>query len=162
MGSVIEILVLQALAFAAQDNISSALESLERALQLAVPENYLRIFVNEGPSMARLLQEALFREIEADYVRQLLAAMPMINTEEAALPQAQSPEFEYVEQLSDRELEVLHLIAEGLTNQEVATRLFLSRHTVKVHSRNIYSKLGVNNRTQAVALGRALGILIPT
>ena len=64
-----------------------------------------------------------------------------------------------VEPLSERELEVLQLIAEGLTNQEVATRLFLTLNTVKVHTRNIYGKLGVNNRTQAVAQARALGIL---
>ena len=69
---------------------------------------------------------------------------------------------EIVESLSERELEVLELIAEGLTNQEVATRLYLSLHTVKVHARNIYAKLGVKNRTQAVAKGKALGILSHT
>jgi LuxR family transcriptional regulator, maltose regulon positive regulatory protein len=69
---------------------------------------------------------------------------------------------ERVEPLSEREREVLHLIAEGLTNQEVATRLYLSLHTVKVHTRNIFTKLAVKNRTQAVARGRALGILTHT
>ncbi len=64
-----------------------------------------------------------------------------------------------VEPLSERELEILQLIAEGLTNQEVADRLYLSLHTVKVHARNIYAKLGVKSRTQAVARGKALGIL---
>ena len=64
-----------------------------------------------------------------------------------------------VEPLSDREIEVLQLIAEGLTNPEIATRLYLSLNTVKVHTRNVYGKLGVNNRTQAVSKGRVLGIL---
>ncbi|NIQ75445.1 MAG: hypothetical protein GWN67_12525 [Phycisphaerae bacterium] len=69
------------------------------------------------------------------------------------------PKSEIVEPLSERELEVLQLIAEGLTNPEIAARLFLSLNTVKVHTRNIYGKLGAYNRTQAVARARALGIL---
>ena len=74
----------------------------------------------------------------------------------------QGSKSELVEPLSERELEVLQLIAEGLTNQEVATRLYLSLHTVKVHARNIFTKLAVKNRAQAVARGRALGILSQT
>jgi len=74
----------------------------------------------------------------------------------------QVPESQLVEPLSERELEVLQFIAEGLTNQEIATRLYLSLYTVKAHARNIYAKLGVKNRTQAVAKGKALGILSPT
>ncbi len=70
-----------------------------------------------------------------------------------------SSEFNWIEPLSERELEVLELIAEGLTNQEIATRLFLTLNTVKAHTRNIYSKLGVNSRIQAVARARDLGIL---
>jgi LuxR family maltose regulon positive regulatory protein len=71
----------------------------------------------------------------------------------------QAPESELVEPLSEREIKVLQFIAEGLTNQEIVSRLYLSLNTVKVHTRNIYGKLGVNNRTQAVARARALGIL---
>jgi LuxR family maltose regulon positive regulatory protein len=71
-------------------------------------------------------------------------------------------ESEWVEPLSERETEVLQLISEGLTNQEIASRFFLSPHTVKVHTRNIYGKLGAHNRTQAVARARALGILPST
>jgi LuxR family maltose regulon positive regulatory protein len=67
-----------------------------------------------------------------------------------------------VEPLSERELEVLQLIAEGLTNPQIASRLFLSLHTIKVHAHNIYGKLGVHNRTQAVARARALGVLPST
>ena len=109
--------------------------------------------------MARLLYEALSQGVEPDYVRQLLAAYPVAEPEQVTSSQLRDPESEMVEPLSERELEVLQLIAEGLTNQEVATRLYLSLHTVKVHARNIFAKLGVTNRTQAVAMGKALGIL---
>ena len=158
----LEILVLQALAHEAQGNIPPALVSLERALVLAEPEGYLRIFVDEGPPMVRLLYEALSRGIAPDYVQRLLAAFPGADLGEAAPPSTQAPKSELVEPLSEREIEVLQLIAEGLTNQEIAARLYLSLHTVKVHARNIYGKLGVKNRTQAVARGRTLGILSPT
>lgn len=161
-GSVIEILVLQALAFAAQDSIPPALTSLERALTLAEPEGYFQLFVNEGPPMARLLYEALFTEIAPGYVRRLLAASTISELEPTAVPQAADSKFEWVEPLSDREIEVLELIAAGLTNQQIANRLFLALNTVKVHTRNIYGKLAVNNRVQAVARARALGILLPS
>ena len=169
MGSVIEILVLQALAQEAQGNIPAALVSLERALTLAEPEGYVQIFVDEGRPMARLLYEALSREIAPDYTRRLLAAFPIAEPEQVKPSKTQSKIrnldtgtqaiSEIVEPLSERELEVLELIAEGLTNQEIAARLFLSLHTIKVHARNIYGKLGVHNRTQAVTRARALGLL---
>jgi LuxR family maltose regulon positive regulatory protein len=159
MGSVIEILVLQALAHEVLSNIPVALTTLARALTLAKPEGYVRIFVDEGRPMARLLYEALSQGVEPDYVRQLLAAYPVAEPEQVTSSQLRDPESEMVEPLSERELEVLQLIAEGLTNQEVATRLYLSLHTVKVHARNIYGKLGAKSRTHAIAKGKALGIL---
>ncbi|MCJ7701824.1 MAG: response regulator transcription factor, partial [Anaerolineales bacterium] len=112
--------------------------------------------------MARLLYEALSQEIAPDYVRRLLAAFPDSESEQPTSPKTQTPEAEWVEPLSERELEVLQLIAEGLTNQEIASRLYISLNTVKAHTRTIYSKLGVNNRTQAVARARSLGILTST
>ena len=162
MGSVIEILVLQALAHEAQGDSSTALVPLERALSLAEPEGYVRIFVDEGLPMARLLYEALSQGVESDYIRRLLAAFPAAESEQTASSPMRGSKSELVEPLSERELEVLQLIAEGLTNQEVATRLYLSLHTVKVHARNIFTKLAVKNRAQAVARGRALGILSQT
>jgi LuxR family maltose regulon positive regulatory protein len=161
-GSVIEILALQALAHEAQGDIPAATTPLQRALVLAEPEGYVRIFVDEGKPMARLLYEALSLGIAPHYVRQLLAAFPSAEPVQAASLKTQVPQSDLIEPLSERELEVLQLIAKGLTNQEVATRLYLSLHTVKVHARNIYGKLGVKNRTQAVAKGKALGILSPT
>ncbi len=156
-GSAIEILVLQALAHEAQGSISPALAPLERALTLAEPEGYVRIFVDEGRPMARLLYEALSRGVRPEYVSQLLAALPV--AEHVTPSRSRGSESDLLEPLSERELEVLQLIAEGLTNREIATRLYLSLHTVKVHARNIYGKLGIKSRTQAVARGKALGIL---
>jgi LuxR family maltose regulon positive regulatory protein len=159
MGSVIEILVVQALAHDAQGDISAALVSLGRALALAEPEGYLRIFVDEGPPMARMLYEALSQEIAPDYVRRLLAAFPAERQEKTIALKSQDPDSEWIEPLSEREIEVLGLIAEGLTNQEISGRLYVSLNTVKAHTRNIYSKIGVNNRTHAVSKARTLGIL---
>ncbi|MEJ2354128.1 MAG: LuxR C-terminal-related transcriptional regulator, partial [Anaerolineales bacterium] len=161
-GSAIEILALQALAFEAQSNIPSALKALERALRLAEQEGYVRIFVDEGPPMGRLLYEALGRGISPAYVGKLLAAFSTTEAEQSGSSQTQAPQPELVEPLSEREIEVLQLIAEGLTNPEIAARLYLSLNTVKVHTRNIYGKLGVNKRTQAVARARTLGILAAT
>lgn len=160
-GSMIEILVLQALAFEAQGNISHALAPLERSLALGEPEGYQRMFVDEGPPMARLLYEALARGIAPRYVQRLLAAFPVVEPEPADRSVRRPSESGLIEPLSEREIEILQLIADGLTNQEIAVRLYLSLNTVKVHARNIYGKLGVTNRTQASSRARALGILIP-
>ena len=155
IGMVIEIQVLKALALQAQGNVAQAITALERALSLAEPGDYVRIFVDEGPPMAQLLYEAAARGIAPDYTGKLLAAFPV--SEPAST--SQEPPAEMVEPLSERELEVLHFIEEGLSNREIAQKLFLSMSTVKVHTYNIYSKLGVHSRTQAVAKARALGIL---
>jgi LuxR family maltose regulon positive regulatory protein len=135
---------------------------LERALTLAEPGGFIRIFVDEGPPMAHLLYEAVTRGIAPEHARRLLAAFPMPEPEQAGPPDTQAPESGLIEPLSERELGVLQLIAEGLTNPEIASRLFLSLHTIKVHTRNIYGKLGVHNRTEAVTRARALGVLPST
>ncbi|MFC1976235.1 LuxR C-terminal-related transcriptional regulator [Chloroflexota bacterium] len=155
----IEILLLQALAFQAGGETTQAMVALEQALTLAEPGGFIRIFVDEGPPMARLLYKAATRGIAPDYARRLLAAFPVAEPEQTDPSKTQAPKSELVEPLSERELEVLQLIAEGLTNPEIASRLFLTLNTVKAHTRNIYGKLGAHNRTQAVAQARALGIL---
>jgi len=155
----IEILMLRALAFQAGDDTTRAMAALERALALAEPRGFVRVFVDEGPPMARLLCEAVARGIAPEYARRLLAAFPVAGPEQAGPSKTQAPKSELVEPLSERELEVLQLIAAGLTNREIATRLFLALNTVKAHTRNIYGKLNVHSRTQAVARSQDLGLL---
>jgi len=155
----LKVLVLQAVAHQRMTHPphgeeEEAVELLGEALAMAEQGGFIRIFVDEGPSMARLLYEAHNRGIAPDYVRRLLAAFPSAEPRKT-----QALESELVEPLSERELEVLQLIAEGLSNPEIASRLHLSLHTVKTHARNIYGKLGVRSRTQAVARARALGVL---
>jgi LuxR family maltose regulon positive regulatory protein len=132
---------------------------LHDALVLAEPGGFIRLFVDEGPPMARLLSEAAARGIAPEYTQRLLAAFSPAGPSRPHPDRVDGPQSSLVEPLSERELEVLQHIAEGLSNQEIASRLYLSPHTVKVHSRNIYGKLGVHNRTQAVTRARTLGML---
>ena len=161
MGRIIEISMLQALALShipveemARGETNQALTALERALVLAEPEGYVRMFLDEGEPMERLLYEAASRGIAPEYAGRLLAAFPDVVSAQLK----RSPP-EMVEPLSARELEVLGLIAEGHSNREIAAKLFLSLNTVKVHCSHIYGKLGVKSRTQAVAKAETLGIL---
>jgi LuxR family maltose regulon positive regulatory protein len=151
--------ILQAVAFHALGDRARAMELLDEALALAEPGGFTRIFVDEGVPMARLLREAASRGIHPAYVRRLLAAFPVDDAGRAASPATRVAGSRLAEPLSGRELEVLALVARGLTNLEIAARLYLSLHTVKAHARSIYAKLGVSSRTQAVATGRALGYL---
>jgi LuxR family maltose regulon positive regulatory protein len=155
----LKVMLLQAVAHHAHGEKDQAVQLLGDALALAEPGGFIRTFVDEGQPMARLLYEALSRGITPEYVRRLLAAFPDAEPEQADSSMTKVIGTDLVEPLSEREIEVLQLIAEGLTNPEIASRLYLSLNTVKVHTRNIYGKLGVNNRTQAGARARALGIL---
>jgi LuxR family maltose regulon positive regulatory protein len=158
MGSAIEVLILQALAHEAQDDIPLALKPLKRALALAEPEGYVRTFIGEGAPMARLLSEASKRGMSPSYVSKLLAGFEAGQKEGKGQvgPPAAQP---LVDPLSERELEVLKLIAEGLSNYEISKRLFLALSTVKGHNQNIFSKLQVSRRTEAVARAQKLGLL---
>lgn len=153
MWNVIKILTLQALAFQAQSEVDKALSLLEQALSLAEPEGYIRTFIDEGEIMERLLRQALSHGIAPNYVAKLLAAV----RETAEIPQTKAHPL--IDPLSKRELEVLHLIAAGLSNQEIAQQLVIAVSTVKSHINHIYSKLSVNSRTQAVAQAQTLGLL---
>ncbi len=154
-GSLLEILVLQALVHEAQDDMAAAQAALARALTLAAPEGYVRLFVDAGPPLAALLerQQGEGRGPKA-YIAKLLAAFAGQIVD---APTASGQPL--LEPLSDRELEVLQLVAEGLTNRQIAERLFLALSTVKGHNRVIYGKLNVGRRTEAVARGRELGLL---
>ncbi|MGD8792178.1 MAG: LuxR C-terminal-related transcriptional regulator, partial [Anaerolineae bacterium] len=157
----LQAMVLQAVALYADGKRELAVRVLGEALALAEPGGFVRTFVDEGPPMARLLGQALFRGVAAEYVRRLLAAFPEGEPQQAEPAQSQVPESELVEPLSERELEVLQLIAAGLSNREIAARLFLSLNTVKAHTRNIYGKLDVHSRTQAVARAQEIGLMPP-
>ncbi|CAG0943426.1 partial HTH-type transcriptional regulator MalT, partial [Anaerolineae bacterium] len=159
MGSVIELLTLLALARAAQGNITPALVPLERALTLAEPESYVRIFVDEGEAM-RLLIEKQSRNRDhplSSYADKLLAAFtqPVAAPKSAIIHQKS----DMIEPLSERELEVLKLLRSELSGPEIARECMVSLSTVRTHTQNIYAKLGVNNRRAAVRRAEELDLL---
>ena len=153
-GSMIEVSILQALAHHARGNKAQALASLKRGLTLAEPEGYVRIFVDEGQVMTELLTGMSEVEGSKEYIRKLLSAFG--KQSDAHLPTPSQP---LIDPLSDRELEVLRLVAHGLSNDEISKRLFLSVSTVKGHNLRIFGKLQVKSRTEAVARARELGLL---
>jgi LuxR family transcriptional regulator, maltose regulon positive regulatory protein len=160
-GRMIEILVLQTLARLAEDDTSGAVRTLARALPLAEPEGYVRIFVDEGASMAALLRSAASGGASPGYAGELLVAFR--HPAESSVPciEATPPGVAQLlpQPLSERELEVLQLIASGLSNREIAQELFVTPGTVKRHTHNIYGKLEVRSRTQAVARARDLNLV---
>ena len=167
MGSVIEILALRALALQARHETSEALAALERALVLAEPEGYVRVFVDEGAPMEALLSELLKgRKGPRDapqhallgYARRLLAAFesPHTSTDPAAPSGSAGQDQPLLDPPTAREQEVLALIAEGLSNREIAARLFIEVGTVKGYIHSLLRKLEVDNRTKAVVRAREL------
>jgi LuxR family maltose regulon positive regulatory protein len=159
VSRMIEILIVQALLFQARSDSFQSMKALERTIALAQPGGFVQVFVDEGPPMARLLYEALSRGIAPAYVQSLLAAFPVEEPDQLRRAQTQSDESEWIDPLSEREIEVLRLVAQGLSRQEIASQLVLSLNTVKTHARNIYGKLGVHSQMQAVGKARALGLL---
>ena len=161
MGSAIEILVLQALAHHARGDVPAALLPLERALTLAEPEGYVRMFLDEGSPMAGLLREVLRRGILPDYTGKLLTGFESeqpTNVAEAPLhTRSASPPL--IEPLSQRELEVLRLFRTELSGPEIARELVIGLSTVRTHTKSIYSKLGVNSRRAAVRRAEELGLI---
>jgi len=165
VGRAIEILVLQALAHHAQGNIAAALMPLERALTLAEPEGYVRIFVDEGPPMAQLLRAAAapigHLRIMPTYAGKLLAALgaePLVSAGQVSHPTFPTlPPL--IEPLSDRELEVLRLFKTELSGPEIARELVIALSTVRTHTKGIYSKLNVNSRRAAVKRATELNLI---
>lgn len=153
LARVIELLNLQALAYQGMEEKNQALATLERAVWLAQPEGYIRVFLDEGDALAKLLYQARVRHVEAGYMAQLLAALTSAPNQSQPQPQA------LIEPLSARELEVLQLIAAGYSNQDIAVKLVISEKTVKRHISNIYDKLAAKSRTQALSLAREVGLL---
>ena len=158
LGRLIEILALQAVARQLQGEAAEALVALEKALTIGEPEGYMRVFVDQGASMATLLQQAAARGIAPDYVSRLLAAFGVGEQASTSAPlHPGTPSL--VEPLTTRELEVLGLIGAGYSNQEIAQALVITLNTVKKHASSIYGKLEVRSRTQAVARAQELGLL---
>jgi LuxR family maltose regulon positive regulatory protein len=161
MGSAIEILVLQALVCQMRGDIPAALLPLERALKLAEPEGYARIFLDEGADMAQLLVEAARRGIMLGYTVKLLAAYEderPVSANAPPLPKILSAK-PLVEPLSQRELEVLRLFKTELSGPEIALELSIALSTVRTHTKSIYSKLNVNNRRAAVKRATELSLI---
>ncbi|PKO00474.1 MAG: hypothetical protein CVU42_04380 [Chloroflexi bacterium HGW-Chloroflexi-4] len=158
-GTLIEILILHSVA--TKNDVNLALQSLDRALNLAQPEDYYRVFIDEGEPLKILLQNWLSKYSKDNngpfvkYVRNLLKGFNITHLKSNQRSQVHN----LIEPLSKRELEVLRLLAEGLTNQQIANKLFISIRTVKKHVENIHGKLNVQNRTQAVSTALSLGLL---
>jgi LuxR family maltose regulon positive regulatory protein len=155
-GNLITVLVLWAIVLDMQADSRSALAMLEHAVRLARPEGYMRVFLDEGKPIARLLKIATTQWQDRDllaYTRKLLAAFADVAVPPA---EAQAPEPAI---LTERELEVLRLIAAGCSNQEIADELVIAIGTAKRHTANIFDKLDVRNRTEAVARARQLDLL---
>ncbi|MEO7261820.1 MAG: LuxR C-terminal-related transcriptional regulator [Jatrophihabitantaceae bacterium] len=142
-GSVLEILVLQAMAHQSRGELPAALAALQRALTLAEPEGYVRIFVDEGLPMAALLRSAAKQGVCPSCARRLLAALSKTGD---STPVQQA----LIEPLSERELDVLRLLGSDLDGPDIARRLSVSLNTIRTHTKNVYTKLGVNNRRAAV------------
>jgi LuxR family maltose regulon positive regulatory protein len=161
IGSVIEIGVIQALVHQTQGHLPPALVALERSLSLAEPEGYVRVFVDEGSQMQQLLSQALAQRIMPDYAGRLLAvAFAEHPQEESATPHlASASSRSLIEPLSEREVQILRLIAVGLSNREICQKLFLALDTIKGHNSRIFAKLSVQRRTEAVARARELGLV---
>ncbi len=154
-GSTIDILVVQALGRHALHEPTGALSLLARAVALAEPEGYVRVFLDEGAPMVGLLKLAASQRNASAYVRRLLAAAGVAT---GRLPADQS----LVEPLSERELEVLRLLASDLDGPGIARELTVSLNTIRTHTKNVYAKLGVNSRRAAVSRAAELSLLTRT
>ncbi len=153
MGRVLEVLLLQSLMLKGQGDTQDALNALARALALGESEGYIQVFLDEGAPMSILLRYAGSHGVAPKYVARLLS---QFDTEIGTPPDTQQP---LIEPLTERELQVMRLMAEGLSNQAIANQLIVALGTVKAHTASLYRKLNVTSRLQAVARSRELGLL---
>ena len=154
----LQVKVVQSVVLFAQGEKDQAVQVLDETLGLAEPGGYIRLFVDEGALMAELLHEAASRGIRPDYIARVLAAFEADKRDREG-KSALAPAGSLIEPLSQREIKILQLIAQGLSNREIGERLFLALDTVKGHNRNIFDKLQVKSRTEAVARAHELGLL---
>jgi LuxR family maltose regulon positive regulatory protein len=154
----LDVMAVQSVALHAGGDEEKAVDLLGKVLAQVEPDGFIRLFVDEGAQMAELLSVAAARGIRTDYIHKLLAAFTVEPQEHKPIPSVPAGP-SLVEPLSPRELEVLRLIAQGLSNQEIGQKLFLALDTVKGHNRRIFEKLQVQRRTEAIARARELGII---
>lgn len=158
----IDVLALQALYYTAEGDEPAALNALEQAVTLAQPGGFIRVFVDLGPGLVKLLQRLAKRVGTTKYIEQILAAFaaePAPSDRARPLSALAAPSAALVEPLTDREIEILELLAQRFSAKEIAQRLIITERTVNRHIANIYQKLAVNKRREAVAAARALGVL---
>ena len=156
----IEILTLTALAHAAEGQTADALDALDGALTLAEPGGFVRVFLDEGEPMARLLRQAATQGIAPAYVAKLLAGFAGVESQTSTVArQAAAAVQPLVEPLSERELEVLRLLGTGMSNPEIAEALYVAVSTVRTHCKNIYGKLNVHSRWDAAQRGQELDLI---
>lgn len=158
-GSQIKLLLLQAQLADGREQPAAALQYLDEALTLAAPNDYLRTFLEEAAALTDLWQLAAQQGRLSDYGRRVYRLCGAPSTPPSAPASLSVPAAALVEPLSDREVEVLHLLAADLTYQAIGDTLFISLNTVRTHAKNIYSKLGVNRRSEALAAARTVGLL---
>jgi LuxR family maltose regulon positive regulatory protein len=164
--SLIEVLALQALLHDTLGDEPVAHEKIAKALALAEPSGFIRLFVDLGPQMADLLKRLHKQNVAVDYIEKLLAAfrddekvlVQDVSESQASLTLAASPQFSE-DRLTNREIDVLQLLAQRFSNKEIADKLFISTRTVKAHLQNIYGKLNVKRRREAVEKAKKIGIL---
>jgi len=159
----IEVLALKAMHFDVHGAENSALSALEQSITLAQPGGFLRLFMDLGPQMADMLKRLLHKDIARNYIHRILTAFK--DDKRSELPDPLAPASAVlqtqamIEPLTNRELEILSLLAQRLRNKEIAEKLFISPDTVKRHTVNLYAKLKVGDRRQAVSKAYAMGIL---
>jgi ATP/maltotriose-dependent transcriptional regulator MalT len=153
---IVRIYALRALAFQAKGDEKQALVSLRQALELGEPENRVATFVREGAAMERLLQQAQSKSIAPEFVQRLLAAFESRHKQK---PEPARVSKALIEPLSEREMDILKLLAQGCPDKKIAETLVIARDTVHKHLSNIYGKLGVHSRIGAIVRARELGLL---
>ncbi|MFC7493631.1 MULTISPECIES: LuxR C-terminal-related transcriptional regulator [unclassified Nocardioides] len=160
VGSMIELEVLRAVTLRGAEESDRALAALEHAIELAEPDNWVRVFVEAAPALGDLLGGLAARQPSSGYVRRLLEATSASGTDAVvALGATRSPRPELLDPLSDRELDVLRLLRSDLDGPAIARELVVSLNTVRTHTKHIYTKLGVNNRRAAISRAHQLGLL---